>query len=531
VRVPKDKKDDKGADLQRIIDRLGQVRGRPVDPRLLAWYQQQARLQEQMAKQTGAKEEWTLVACDADRIPAGAKIATIVEPCRMAMVSATFPYKQQLEEFRRALKRRNRADLADPKENLLPRFSRIVVQRRTLDARGKVVEDWSPLDPEKDILPVLAHSISYGPLEPGEEALQPVVFPGLVMSRPKPARGTYPRPELPLLAKGLQDYRAKTSGNAVMVTPPPDRRFSGEGINPFGHGGEDAKKPLPKEATNAGPDDRQKEFVVPEYCLVRFCDVSVKPGLTYEYQLRLRLENPNYGKSSRLLAYPNLGKDRELEATDWAPEKPVRVSFRSENFYYATGLDETLGKRLERDGKLKGDKDVTFVHMQRWLDKVRLNPDEQTSLYGVGDWTVADVPVRRGEYIGGIESVRLPVWFSARACFDFAVPGGVKPATPGRIPIPFFSEPAPGDLLVDWEGGKVSQTFKIGAKNKEVSEDAAVELLVLGPDGTLRVRNSRTDLLDPQRNQRDEEWKKLLEETANQVRRDQAGDAPFIPKN
>jgi len=416
----------------------------------------------------------------------------------------------------------------------MPRFTRIVVQRRALDAHGKVVENWTALDPEKDILPVLAQSVSFAPLEPGEETLKPVVFSGLVMARPKLAHGAYPRPDLPLLAKGLHDFlanTAKTAVDSVLVASPLERRFSGVGINPFGQDVEGPKNPNPKEGPKTDPNDQEKELVVPEYCLVRFCDVRGQPGRTYEYQMKLRIENPNFGKPARLLAYPSLAKDKDIEAVAWAPETPVRVSLASESFYYATDMDKTLIDRCNRDGKLKGDKDVTFVHMHRWLEKVRLNPDESASLYGVGDWTVADVPVRRGEYIGGTEPVKLPVWFSARACFDFAVPTGpAKSTAPGRIPVNFASEPPPGDLLVDWEGGKIAQNFKVAGKTKEVNEDAAVELLVMAPDGTLRVRNSRIDVHDPQRKQRYEEWKKLLDETANRAKKDQAGDMPFRPK-
>jgi hypothetical protein len=588
VLVPKDKKDDKGMDVQKYMTSRY---GRNMDPRLVAYYQQMAqayqqqlRMMEQMQKARAqamgtqpeftAKPEWSLEFFEAGKVPNGAKMATTVQPYRMVIVSAAFPYKQQLEAFIRALKVDDSnkpigkiADLyAAAKDGLMPRFTKILVRRRAFDAFGKEVEKWTEIDPRKDIEPVLGQAVSYSPLEPSEEDMRSVVFPGLVLARPKLARGDYPRPKLDKLDDALKKFNdelAKKSGDktAVMVAAP-ERRFTGEGIDAFGASGtiDDHAKgfqapqgpgpgPFKDGPPKGGTDDKDKEkdVVVPEYCLVRFCDVNVKPGLTYQYQMKLQLENPNFGKPEKMLAYPDLAKTKEITGEDWAPKdadlQQTTVTFKNESFYYATELDvATLDDKYRRDSKLKGDKDVAFVQMHRWLDKVRLNPENAASLYPVGDWTVADVPVRRGELIGRTEQVKLPVWFPTREAFDFAVPIstaapkpmviGAKP-TPGPkgIPVAFSTD----DLVVDWEGGKIFQNFKMTEKtSKDVKEDAGVEILVMSPDGTLRVHNSRTDLADPQRKQRYDEWKKALADTENPGRPGGGAgigpDDPFKPR-
>jgi len=584
VLVNKDKKDDKGGDIQKFMTSRY---GRNVDPRLVAYYQQMAqayqqqmKLMEQMQKARAqamgvqgaeftAKPEWSLEFYEAGKVPNGAKMATTVQPYRMAVISAAFPYKQQLEAYVRALKVDDSgrplgkiADLyAAAKDGMMPRFTKILVRRRAFDASGKEVEKWTDIDPEKDILPVLGQAVSFSPLElPGEEELRAVVFPGLVLARPKLARGEYPKPDPKKLSqlydsvKKFNEELAKRLGNntAVMVAAP-ERRFSGEGIDAFGGGAsidDHGKGPGPgpgpgpvKDGPKGGTtDDKEKDVVVPEHCLIRFCDINVKPGLTYQYQMKLKLENPNFGKPENKLAYPDLAKMKEIVADDWSPKESeldkTTVTFKNESYYYATELDgPTLDEKYRRDSKLKGDKDVAFVQMQRWLEKVRLNPENAASLYPVGDWTVADVPVRRGEYIGRTEQVKLPVWFPTREAFDFAVPIatsaprpmviGAKP-TPGPkgIPIAFATD----DLVVDWEGGKVFQNFKMTEKtSKDVKEEAGVEILVMAADGTLRVRNSRADLGDPDRKRRYDEWKKTLANTENQGK---AGgpDDPFKPK-
>jgi len=363
------KKTDSTANVARLLAARGPM---PLDPRLTALLLQQAKLAELLAKQNqkppGAalvnQPEYSLEFVDVDKVPAGARLATTVQPYRMAMVSASFPYRRQLEEYCRALRLPSIRALHDSREGLMPRFSKIIVRRRAIDERGRLAEDWRQLAVETDILPALKQAVRYGPLEPGEEALRPLVFNGLVMARPGLARGAYPRPNLKLLDQALQDFRAQTADNsAVLVAAPLERRIRGDGLSPFGDGAslEDQGKPplRPNPVAKDAADPGAKELIVPEHCLVRFCDVNVRPGWTYEYQMKLRVENPNYGKPENSVAYPDLVKTREIEAENWAPRTPVRIAVAGDTSYYATELDDkTLTDKIRRDPRVK---EVAFL--------------------------------------------------------------------------------------------------------------------------------------------------------------------------
>lgn len=559
VLVPKEKKEDKNqADLQKYLAQRGYGGKMPqIPPQLMQAYnyQQYMKLMQQMTQQPAgeftAKPEWSLEFVESGKTPASAKLARAVHPYRMVVVSASFPWQKQLEAYKRAL---GKAVPELERDGSMPRFTKFAIQRRALDARGKVVEPWTKIDLERDLLPVLSHAVGYAPLEADENYLQPVAFDGLVIARPTLARGSYPKPELKLLAKSLQDFNAKTAGNTgVMVAAPGERNVvTGQSINLFGQEAaveDQGKGPGPFNPRNprgprnpdGGPDPREKELIAPEHCLLRFCDTNnIQPGLTYQYQVKIRVENPNFNKPEKDLAFPGLAKDKEIES-DWAPKDPAQcsVSITGETYYYATEIDDkSLDEKARREPKLRSDKDVTFMQIHRWLDTVRLNPENANTKMPVGDWTIAEVPVRRGEYIGRYEQVKLPIWFPMREGFDFATPLqtvvkspiiGAKPV-PGPKGIPVSFAPPGGDpeLLVDWEGGsKTSQTFKLTEKNtKSAIDDGGVEMLVMSPDGRLRVLNSKADAVNADRKDRFGQWKKLLDDTENKVKKGEPDD-PF----
>ena len=166
---------------------------------------------------------------------------------------------------------------------------------------------------------------------------------------------------------------------------------------------------------------------------------------------------------------------------------------------------------------------MTFVQAHRWLEKVRLNPDSASTQLPVGDWSVSDIPIRRGEFIIRTEPVELPIWFPVREAYGLATPPAPpkpasplirQPPTPKGIPVNFAPSGEP-DLLVDFEGGKVRQSFRPTEKGRtlDVREDAAIEYLILKADGSLIVRNSRADAKNPVREKSYAQWKKLIDET------------------
>src|SRR5262249_50544547 len=196
------------------------------------------------------------------------------------------------------------------------------------------------------------------------------------------------------------------------------------------------------------PVEGAKDFI-PPHCLVRFIDVTVKEGFTYEYQLQVKATNPNHGNKADV-AFPSLADVKELNSP-WAPEKPISVTVPRDLHIYGTELDrDTLKIKTTIDKNLLGDKEVAWMEIHRWLEYTSINPEQRGRLEPVGDWCVGQVPVRRGEYIGRLESTKVPMWFPHKRKWDIAVPiyapvkalgGPIKPPPgPKGIPVNFTTE-------------------------------------------------------------------------------------------
>src|SRR5439155_10888624 len=70
---------------------------------------------------------------------------------------------------------------------------------------------------------------------------------------------------------------------------------------------------------------------LPEHCLVRLMDVTVEPGKTYEYRMRVVMANPNFGRKD--VANPTYAGTPTL-TSDWS-QMPIRVHVSAELRYYA----------------------------------------------------------------------------------------------------------------------------------------------------------------------------------------------------
>ncbi|MBL8798049.1 MAG: hypothetical protein JNM56_29400 [Planctomycetia bacterium] len=466
--------------------------------------------------------DWKLDWADMGRIPAGAKLAETITPKRLVIVSGSFPYKDQLELFRKALREKEIKDLAKDKENNLPKFLGFNVQRRTLVAPGGAEkEKWHDLDLEKEYRPLLQSAVG---TEPDSADLQKLSFPGMVMSRPILARGSYPDTKLPKLNRTLREIGNKPV--SVELTPL-QRKLSGDTdlFSNIPRPDENAlKAPEPKDQVGNTND---KEIVLPDFCLVRFIDVTAKPGFTYEYRVQVRLANPNYGKKAEV-AYPSLADVKEL-VSGWS-DTVATITLPEETYVYAHELDKaTYTQRVRVDPSIR---DLPMVQVHRWMENTTLNPDQARSVVPVGEWVIGDVPVRPGEYIGRNENVEVPIWFPNKEGFAFAVPigpakvglGPVKPLQVKGIPVSFQTE----DLLVDFQGGRISETFRLPDKtSKDVTETANVELLVMTPDGKLRVKNSRQDMADKDREERAAEWERWREEVRKNPGKPATGNKPI----
>jgi hypothetical protein len=255
-----------------------------------------------------------------------------------------------------------------------------------------------------------------------------------------------------------------------------------------------------------------------DFLLMRFLDVDVRPGYTYQYRVRLRLKNPNYGKKPTEVGRPadarqpvifNQASWRELPVQITLPQEthlyaldPQAYLKTFQDFYKDHGSEYAL-KRLAEVEQLEAGKRAV-VQVQQWQPSVRI--DGTTKQEPVGAWVVADLPVAPGEYLGKRTLVELPLWnaglnnFILRELAGGVKVSGIKDANkqPKGWPINFRTP----NVLADFDGGR--QVQRVG--DRVISDDAAQELLIVRPDGKLVVKNSADDGLDIERKDRSDVW-------------------------
>jgi hypothetical protein len=256
-----------------------------------------------------------------------------------------------------------------------------------------------------------------------------------------------------------------------------------------------------------------------EHLLLRFVDVDVKPGYTYEYRIRLRMQNPNYrppeDKGPIEVANPNDAKIKELYSP-WL-QLAEAITVPAEAFVYAIDvasyrdrIEKEFAKEKELLSRLQVKEGQAVVELATWMEEVRT--DSSNKREPVGAWVVADIPVGAGEFIGRKQYVKLPLWSSENKMYILReIPDKVIPPRGGKdVPQPkgWLVDFSTRSVLVDFEGGKV--TTKVGGKT--ITEDVASELLIVRPDGKLIVKSSLQDEDDPNRKQIVSIWTKWVGE-------------------
>jgi hypothetical protein len=249
---------------------------------------------------------------------------------------------------------------------------------------------------------------------------------------------------------------------------------------------------------------------MPEHVLVRFLDLTVRPGHAYEYRIRVKMANPNYGKKGEV-AFSKLAKEKELVAPEWSGTegKPVRVP--DSQFFYAvdekpSGRDwpELIGDTYRQPA----NKERAAIQVHRWLPTLPGDKDQP-----VGNWVLLErALVHRGETIGRGENVEVPVWSMAQEADVLAAPlRGVR--SQQRVPIDFRIHPRDAvtpAVLVDIDGGQIDSQK---VKDRQLPSDRApVQLLVLAPDGKLIARNSHDDMQDETRQEIHRNWRQWIQD-------------------
>lgn len=252
-----------------------------------------------------------------------------------------------------------------------------------------------------------------------------------------------------------------------------------------------------------------------DHMLIRFMDVHVLQGHTYEYKIRVKMKNPNYGLKVPAVAKESDAKESILYGP-WVQIKrpdgvPLTVTVPSDaNTYLVDPIEyaDNLRKKYKEpqvqqlldnaNGKLP------VVQVQQWLHKVMIENSEEP----IGTWIVADLPVARGEFIGRKQLISLPLWSSQKVKFILQeLPKykvfGLKKDQPKGVLVDFTTS----NICVDYEGGKQSRILG----DRSIEDDGAVEMLVLRADGSVAVRSSATDMVNPDRTERVKKWDEWIE--------------------
>jgi hypothetical protein len=492
-----------------------------------------------------AKGEAKMVKVDELDSLSDARLAEDILPLRMAIIVGTFPYKQQLEEYRKALRFDNVESLLGA--GLEPQFAGFEVERAEVRA-DQPEPQWKPLDLKKTFGPVAVITGMPDRSEEEDPRLESVIFPNLVMKRPIQFRkGQYPKPEDKL--KAIDDTLAKLKETSQGQIIKPKNRFKDlDNIDIFGGGstdtsGNEASNPMPPAAgtksrntpmpPTAGGEGSGTtgQTVIQEHILLRILDVTIQPGTSYKYRFRVRLQNPNYKQAN--VAWASLAADKELK-TDWVYVPDV-VRVPPELYYYAYDLktqgDRDDKRRLWQAPNPSANQIVVQIH--HWLENFATG---KMSYSTVGDWVVAERwLLGRGEYVGATVMTDVPVWDVRDDRFTLAVSSAGNRRTK-QVPVFFGIGQENGPwvpILVDFNGGELRYDRYAGtdedtqkAKYNRVTDKAPFEVIIMSPEGKLAVRNADNDAKDDTRTERYNGWKERIDEVKQKDKAPSKGSQP-----
>ncbi len=534
------------------------------------------------------------------------KLAKIMKPARMVVVTAVFPMKDQFEQHRRALAvyYPTLPDLIkvkddQPKPLGLEVFRREIKPEAKTDKNDKKDQDkdektdkeieWEPLyvynekTDTVDVAERLQKMYREALIDPdNQKMLGNYLQRGLVAPLPWMANVQYAKPMLkgvklepyvptPItqpttstqpgtasnLPGGGRTIAAETKWVPVALASMTDTKLADKLKGKFDYfdASGDQTPPDPTATVRTGPRIRaprgpgfsgspppgtpNPNEVVDK--IVRFVDVGVEPGKTYQYAFRVRIANPNFGKNDEV-AFKELAEIKELlSPNSFTPE----ITIPEEYFVYATDL-YAQGLKVSypiRDGGVdrgsdtkdsRSDSSIAYglwttpIQVHRWLATLKDQAGDEV----VADWAIAErLLVRRGDILGrrGVMA-EVPVWSKTKENFTIGfqvqkvaavkAKQAAQPRADSGLPIDFvkamlppgheatpLAKGLPPPLLVDFEGG--FKKAKLGLT--EVRDECTVKMLVLASDGSLLVRDSRSDTdgdnpVAIERNKRWEEW-------------------------
>lgn len=445
---------------------------------------------------------------------------------RWVVITAVYPHKKQVEEYRKALKTFEE-----------PKYKEVKVERRVLQADGtfsdwqpvdtsvqadlaKRVVNWEPENPELvdaivdalvQPLPELAYGMwSYvdhikaiqsvaeakkksveevaqagaaqgqqaaaGPYggyggyeganfagedtamegEYGDETGYPGMgggypgmgggYPGMTGGYPGMEAGGYP-------GMGSGGYPGMGTGGYPGMGGPAGRAMMPPGTGmPYGQG---SQAPVPQQsAAHEGPK------LNVEYVQIRFVDYTVEPGRTYQYRMKVVVENPNYKRPD--VADESYAQSETLEGP-WSDPSPA-VYVGKDVEYYLVDVRESEDPVQRR----------AIFEVHRW--------DQQT-----GDWYLDRFETVPGATIGGPRKIEVLTWEGdvVEKQVDFSA----------------------GAVLLDVVGGR----GQLRVNGKIHSYESPVQALVVTVTGDIIWRVLTDDLENPIRREREEYWQEVRE--------------------
>ncbi len=486
--------------------------------------------------------------------------ALTVIPLRGALIYMEVPYKKQLEEIKRALRLPTTAEA----QQWGPTYEGYEVQRRVTqpspDGTPEVVSDWAPYNFEEKYLELINSRKVADTFEDGY--LSYFIRYDMQLALPLPQLvselGKYPDITLPNILNSIN--KLKEAGKEKIPPSETAERLKGQNLskdniyhpqvgdgnalygdkNVTGVGG--AKQPKLNSPTGpgtVGPDPKANTAAPTEIdsLLLRFIDVDIEPGYTYEYRIRVKMKNPNFGRTTEV-SNPADAKVETLYSKWFSIDsRNSRITIPPEQYVYAADvgtyrrtIEETYAAARERElrDRLQVKDYQAVVEICRWLPSVTL--DSGTQREPVGAWVVADVPVGRGEYVGKKTYVKLPLWSSESKAYvlrEISQLVGKVGSGQWHLPKGWLVNFVTPDILVDFSGGRV-QT-RLGTKN--IIEDVGTELLIVSPDGKLTVKKSAVDDADANRRQITGVWTRWVtevEKRKEEAKKDDTGS--FAPK-
>jgi hypothetical protein len=416
-------------------------------------------------------------------------LATEALALRMVVVAASFPYKKQVEEFRRRLHLPDHGAVLskfvrarDGRTWPAFQFRGLVIERAIVDRNGKE-GPWErllgkldpkekaarqPFDLEQVYKQLVVQLDPRKRFEKEDPKLELILAAsrGLMMKVP----AQYQPRKAPKLERRLAKIQETVKKLEKIDTKQVRRLFSGPPFDPFG-------EPPLKETPPL------KEIPL-DYCLIRFLDPCIDAGKAYRYRFKVKMANPLSAKGEDLLS-------------EWATV-PQTIVTPPDEFVYAVDQAKLQPKQWRRASRPSQNQAVFQIH--RWVDSYDSGGDREQ---GVGDWLVATrVFVERGEYVRtpptftlGVPVHRLD---NPHLTLDNRLVRRGDRTT--QMPVSFGDE----SILVDSEGGRV--VFG------RTQDTAATEVLIQRSDGKLIARSSVTDAADPIRKRRYDDYLKRVKE-------------------